>query len=163
MGKIEDNYFNEVFNTDQPKNKDESLEERFEKERLDWSSKIDFMSKKLQKVFELNDLMTIVYTERQRLVEYYYYLLSLLSKVNRQYRKEYAIKYEYYSFGQQIRFPNETSKNNKILSELDEIIRKKDALEIQVKFIDSTIKSIDHVIWAISKRIELENIKYKIQ
>ena len=99
MGKIEDNYFNEVFNTDQPKNKDESLEERFEKERLDWSSKIDFMSKKLQKVFELNDLMTIVYTERQRLVEYYYYLLSLLSKVNRQYRKEYVIKYEYYSIG----------------------------------------------------------------
>jgi len=158
MGQVDESYFNDVFSIDKPKEANETLEEKFAKERLEWTAKMESMSKSLKKVLELNDLMVIVYTERQRLVESYHYLLTVLSKINRKYRADYAAKYDFYSFVNNNRFPNETSKNNKILSELDEIVRKKDAVEIQVKFFDGTIKSVDHIIWGISKRIELEGI-----
>lgn len=136
----------------------ESLEQRFSKERIEWTQKVESMSKKLQKVFELNDLMTTLYTERQRLVEYYHYLLSLLTNVNRNYRKEYAAKYDYYSWQSSQRFPNETSKNNKILSELENTVKNKELLDIQCKFVDQTIKNMDNIIWAIPHRIKLEEL-----
>lgn len=139
--------------------KTETIEKKFDAERLEWTQKIQNMSQTLKKVTLLKELMAEIYTERQRSIEYYHYLISLLSKVNIVYRKLYADKYEYYSFASQKRFPNETTKNNQILSEMKEIIAKKEALDNHAKFMESTGKTIDSLIYAVKYRIEIEQIE----
>lgn len=140
------------------KKEQESLEERFTRERLEWTKKIQDMSLRLKKVFEIQELLTEVYTERQRAVEYNHYLLSLMTRVNVTYRKQYSQKYEHYSFQSQKRFPNEATKNNQILSEMEEVVSKKESLANHAKFMEGTTRTIDNLIFGIKYRIEIEQM-----
>lgn len=139
-------------------NKKESLDEQFTRERLEWSTKVTNMGLQMKKVSNIPELMTDVYTERQLCVEYYHYLISVLIKLNKQYKKEYAIKYDYWSFKSQIRYPNESAKNNKIQTELADMLMQRETVENHSKYIDKTISTIDNIIYAIPKRVELEQI-----
>lgn len=136
-----------------------SLDEKFAKERLEWSSKIASMSKKIRGVSELNELQVDLYTERQIAVEYYHYLISVLSQVNKSYRKQWAEKFEFYTTKADIRYPNEKKKELKILSDISDIVGKREAIDNHSKFIDNTIKTIDNLIYGIKYRIEIEQIK----
>ncbi len=145
-------------NQDETNPNDKSLSEKFEEERIVWNSKIDTLSKKLGKIVTVQELMTDIYTERQRAVDYYHYIISLLIKINKKYRKDYSNKYHYYTYLAQERFPNETTKQTKILTELEDLVEKKDLLEQHSKFITESIKNIDHIIWAITQRLKIEDI-----
>jgi len=136
----------------------ESLEERFSRERLEWSEKIAEISLKLKNIVAIAELMTTLYTERQRAVEYYHYIISLLNGLNKIYNKSYAEKYDYYTTKSQIRYPNETTKVNKIHVDLADIIEKRQALDNHSKFISSTIQTLDNIIFAIPRRVEIEQI-----
>jgi hypothetical protein len=138
--------------------KQKTIEQRFDAERLEWTKKINDMSNQLRKVMEIQDLLTNVYTERQRGLEYYHYLITLLTKINASYRKQYAQKYEHYSFSSQKRFPNEATKNNQILSEMEEVLSKKEALANHSEFMKDTVKTIDSLIFGVKYRIEIEQI-----
>lgn len=135
-----------------------SLEKRFEAERLEWGEKVAEMSSKMRKVFDIPELMTTLYTERQRCVEYYHYLISLLIGINRTYKAKYAERYDFYTTKSQIRYPNETTKINRIQVDLADILEKRETLENHSKFIDKTISTIDNIIYAVPKRVEIENI-----
>jgi hypothetical protein len=154
------NSFDDFLKEDQEQSekKQESLQARFQSERAEWTEKIKEMSKKLKNVLEISLLQVDVYTERQRCVEYYHYIVSLLIKINKEYRKQYASKYDYYTNQSQIRYPNETTKTNKILTELSDIVNKKEALENHSKFVNATISTLDNIIYGIKSRIDLENI-----
>lgn len=136
----------------------ETWEKRFFDERIQWTNRVRQLSEYLKNVMKISELMATIYTERQLAAEYYHYLISLLIKINRTYRKGYADKYEFYSYKSQKRFPNETTKNNQILSELADIVERRESLENHSKFMDTTIKSIDNIIYAIKSRIEIEQI-----
>ena len=136
----------------------ESLETRLSNERLEWSSKIEVMGKKMKNVLGLTELMVEVYTERQRAVEYYHYLISITSRLSKSYRKQWAQKYDHYTYNSQKRFPNEKSKELHILSEISEVVSKREAIDNHSKFIDNTIKTIDNIIYGIKYRIEIEQI-----
>jgi len=136
----------------------ESLESRFKKERLEWRAKIESMSKQMKKVLEISDLMTTVYTERELCIEYYHYLISYLIKINKIYRKKYSERYDFWSFKSQIRYPSDQSKNNKILVEIADLVEQREIIENHSKFILSTCSVIDNIIYAIPKRIEIEQI-----
>jgi len=138
--------------------KKESLEEKFAKERLEWSGKIANMSEQMKSVLKVSELMTEVYTERQRCVEYYHYLISILIKINKEYRKQYSERHDFWSWKSNIRYPNENSKNNKIQTELADILEKRESIDNHSKFIQSTCATLDNIIYAIPKRIEIENI-----
>ena len=152
--------FDDIVNKppDNEVSKKETLEKRFTKERLEWSNKIDLMSKKMKDITKINELMVEVYSERQIAVEYYHYLISILSKLNKNYRAQWAQKYDYYSYKSQQRFPNEKLKERQILSEIAPILSKREDVDNHSKFIDNTIKTIDNIIYGIKYRIELENI-----
>ena len=135
-----------------------SLDLRFSQERTKWNSRIQEMSSKLKRVGEIQELLVEIYGERQRSLEYYHYLISLMNKINTTYRKQYAKKYDYYSFGSQKRFPNDTVKNNQILSEMEDILNKKEAISNHAKFMEGTTKTIDNLIFGIKYRIEIEQI-----
>lgn len=153
------NSFEDFVNTEQPQEEEElSLERRFALERARWTKKIEDMSNKLRKVFDIQELQGTLYTDRQSAVEYNHMITALISKVSRAYRKAYSEKYEHYTFETQRRFPTETAKNNQILADLDDLIEKKEALSNQAKFMENTIKTIDNIIFGVKYRIEIEQI-----
>jgi len=135
-----------------------SLEDTFTKEREKWVKKIQAMSAKLKNILDIQILMVNIYSDRQMAIEYYHKLLSLLVKVNKEYRSQYTTKYNHYSFNSQKRFPNETTKNNQILSEMEDIISKKESMNNMLKYIENTVKTIDNIIYGMKYRIEIEQI-----
>ena len=136
----------------------ETLDTKFSNERLEWSTRVGEMNKQMKGMGPLSELMTEVYTERQRCVEYYHYLISILVGLNKKYRKQYEERYSFWSWKSNIRYPNETSKVNKIQTELADILEKRELIDNHAKFINSTCGTIDNIIYAIPKRIEIENI-----
>ena len=138
--------------------KEESLDARFARERLEWSEKIADMSSKMKNVLQVAELMTTLYTERQRAVEYYHYLISLMIPMSRKYKAAYAERFDYYTNKVQVRYPNESSKHNRIEVDLAELIENRAMLDNHSKFIDRTIGTIDNLIFAIPKRVEIEQI-----
>jgi len=116
------------------------------------------MSKQMKLINTVGELMTEVYTERQRCLEYYHYLISKLIIINRQYRKRYNERLDYWTFKSQIRYPNETSKNNKILTELADLVQRREMVENHSKYILDSKNTIDNLIYAIPKRIDLEKM-----
>ena len=148
----------EDFNINTPQVEKESLVDRFKNEREVWTKTIDKLSKSMKKVSDLPELQTIIYTERQTALDYYHYLVSLVVILSRTYRKQYNDKYDYYTTKSQIRYPNEATKNNRILTDLSEIFQKKEMLENHIKASDNYIKTLDNIIYGISKRVDIENI-----
>ena len=138
--------------------KEESLEERFAREREEWSEKIAQISKKMKQVFDIPELMTTLYTERQRAAEYYHYLITLIIGMNKKYNAAYAERYDYYTTKAQVRYPNESTKHNRILVDLQDMVEKREMVNNHSKFIDKTIGTLDNIIFAIPKRVEIEQI-----
>jgi len=137
---------------------EESLEDRFTRERNEWNEKIANISKKMKNVFEIPELMTYLYTERQIAVEYYHYLISLMIGMNKKYNAAYAEKYDYYTNKVQIRYPNESTKHNRILVDLADIVEKRETVSNHSRFIEKTIGTLDNIIFAIPRRVEIEQI-----
>lgn len=145
----------DLIGDDKPK---ESLEERLSKERQEWNDKIAEIGQKIRKIFDIPELMTYLYTERQRAVEYYHYLGSLMIGFNKKWRSQYNERWEYYTNKAQVRYPNETTKHNRILVDLADFVEKKELIENHMKFMDRTIGTLDNIIYAIPKRVEIEQI-----
>ena len=141
-----------------PDTKEESLDDRFTDERLEWSEKIAKISKSMKQIFDIPELMTTLYTDRQRAVEYYHYLITLIIGMNRTYNKAYAERYDYYTNKIQIRYPNESTKHNRILVDLADMVEKRELVNNHARFVDKTIGTLDNIIFAIPKRVEIEQI-----
>jgi len=140
------------------KSEKQTLEERFARERLSWSAKVKEMSTKLKRALDVAILMTEIYTERQRGLEYYHYLISLLIKINKNYKKSYAERHEYYTFKSQKRFANVAAMNNQISVELEGIVEKREILDNHAKFMLETVKTVDNLIFGMKTRIDIEQI-----
>jgi len=154
------NSFDDFIKENPPENKDreDTMEVRFAKERVEWTEKVKNMSTMMRKIVDTAELMTTLYTERQRGVEYYHYLLTLLSKINKTYRKQYAEKFDFYTYQTQKRFPNERSKEIQIMADLAPTISLRDQIENHSKFIDKTVGTMDNIIFGIKSRVEIEQI-----
>jgi hypothetical protein len=135
-----------------------TLEGRFSEERLSWSAKIKEMAKAFSDIVKTGELMTEVYTERQRALEYYHYIISLLVKLNKKYNKSYSEKWKFYTYDGNERFPNETQKVARILADLADLKEKREALDNHAKFMEGTVKTIDNLIFGIKYKIEITQI-----
>ena len=135
-----------------------TLEERFAAERLTWSAKIKEMSKAFSDIVKTGELMTEVYTERQRALEYYHYIISLLIKINKKYNKLYTEKWKFYKYSSQERLPNDKVIQIRIGSELADLQEKREALENHAKFMEGTVKTIDNIVFGIKYKIEVTQI-----
>jgi hypothetical protein len=157
--------YEEVILTPENKNsfddKDEDIFKRFERERIEWTESIDNLSQQLREIDGLADLQTRVYSERQKAVEYYHYLMSLLANKNREYRKKYKDRFEFYSYSYDLRIKDDL-KASFIANDLSEIFSIKEALENHMKFIDKTIGTVDNIIFGIKHRISIEEYKRRL-
>ncbi len=152
--------FDDFIKENPPDNKEreDTMEIRFAKERVEWTTKVNNMSTMMKRLPDVAELMTTLYTERQRAVEYYHYLISLLSKIGKTYRKQFTEKYDFYTYKTQKRFPNERVKEIQILADLAPTVFLKEQIENHAKFIDKTIGTMDNIIFGIKSRIEIEQI-----
>ena len=148
----------QVETSDGEKSEKDTLEERFARERYEWGGKIKEMSGKLRKALDVAELMTEVYTERQRALEYYHYLISLLIKINKKYSQSFSAKYKFYRYESQERLPNDKLIQIRVNSEIADLKEKREVLENHSKFIDGTIKTIDNIIFGMKSRIDVEQI-----
>lgn len=135
--------------------------QRFERERIEWTETIDSLSQQLKDLDNLAELQTHIYSERQKAVEYYHYLMALLSAKNREYRKKYKERFEFYSFSYDLRIKDDL-KGTFIANDLSEIFAIKEALENHMKFIDKTIGTIDNIIFGIKHRISIEEYRRRL-
>ena len=135
-----------------------TLSNRFGEERIQWTTKIKNLTQKLKNIYKIAELQTELYTERQIAVEYYHYLISLMIKINKVYKTKWAERWEHYTYKSQTRYPNEKEKQTKIISDLRDIIEKREIIENHSKYMDNTIKTLDNIIFGIKARVEIEQI-----
>ena len=152
----ETNEINEITeNNDQQSSQIEDLSFKINKQQDEWTKKVIEISKMLKTAESISENMTILYSERQRIVEQYHFTISLLIKLNKTYRPIYAQKYKQYTFISQERYTNDNARNMRILSEMKDLTFKKESLENHIKFLYNTISSFDNIIYGLKHKIEL--------
>ena len=135
-----------------------ALEESLEAKNAAFRDKVIGLSEHMKDVRGLPDLINVVYSERQVTLEYYHVILQHLSKLNKEYKIEYAKQYNFYKTRSDIRYNSDAAINAQISSVLSDFIYKIELLNNHAKYISETLKTIDDVIYGIQSRIRLEEI-----
>lgn len=136
----------------------QTLEEIVQTQYTYWKEKVDSLNKLLKKLPDLIDLQTIVYSDRQQCLEYYYSLLNKLADHSKQYKKEYASRYNWYKTQAQIRYASDSAINAQIDADLADYSYNIALLNDLAKYIQETLKTIDNIIYGISNRVKIEEL-----
>lgn len=134
------------------------LEESLENKNAAYRDKVIALSEKMKDVRNLPDLMNVVYSERQVTLEYYHLVLQHLSRLNKEYKIEYAKQYDNFKFKVQQRYSTEQSINAQVSAVMADFIYKIELLNNHAKYISETIKTMDDIIYGIQNRIRLQEI-----
>ena len=135
-----------------------TLEEYIAQHQQQWSNVISEMNGMMKKFTDLPDLQMTIYSKRQNALDYYFNLLYQISAMSKEYKKQYAAKYNNYKVNSQIRYNSDTAINAQIASDLADVSYKLTLLENHSKYMQETIKTIDNLIYAISNRIRIEEL-----
>lgn len=135
-----------------------TLEEYIAQHQQQWSNVILEMNGMMKKFTDLPDLQMTIYSKRQNALDYYFNLLYQISAMSKEYKKQYAAKYNSYKVNSQIRYNSDTAINAQIASDLADVSYKLTLLENHSKYMQETIKTIDNLIYAISNRIRIEEL-----
>jgi len=144
-----------------PEQREETLIERFYRERREWETKIKGLASRIKDIDEIASLQVDVYSARQELVEYYHYLVSLIASKNKELRKKKRERIEYYTTG----FDYKLDKDQKqmyIMVDLEDLYTSRDALENHMKYIGASMNTVDNIIFGIKHRITLEEYKRRL-
>jgi hypothetical protein len=128
---------------------------KFEEERAEWTEKIRQLSIRMKNIRELSDVQVELFSSRQILLEYVAKLGQVMTKLNSRYRKDRGDKLRHYSENSQVKY-GANEKTPLIEGDLTELKERIDVVDIQVSFINETIKSVDHMLYGIRQRILLE-------
>ena len=139
-------------------NQPATLEEYIAQHQQQWSNVILEMNNMMKKFTDLPDLQMTIYSKRQNALDYYFNLLYQISAMSKEYKKQYAAKYNSYKVNSQIRYNSDTAINAQIASDLADVSYKLTLLENHSKYMQETIKTIDNLIYAISNRIRIEEL-----
>jgi hypothetical protein len=131
------------------------IEEQFTAEREEWTGRIRELSIRMRNIREIGEVQVELYSDRQRLLEKAYKMGQILSKLNSKYRSEKKAKMMYYSEEHNVRYGS-NEKTTLIEGDLNEIKRKIDVVDNQMSFLNETVKTIDHFLFGIKSRIQLE-------
>ena len=138
---------------DQEKKAD--YKEIFEKERAEWSEKIQVVSLHLKDIRTVAKAQVDLYSYRQNLLEYSFKLAGIISKLNSRYRSEKSRKLREYSENTDVRY-GANEKTVLIEGDLTQITEKIEIVEGHRKFLDQTVQTVDHMLYGVKSRISLE-------
>ena len=145
-------------------NNQNTLEEVFAQRREYWMKWVDDMSTLVKTMDGLLTLQSEIYARRQEAVENYHNLTATLARQTKVYKERYN---EIYNKIRLLKIPNtpnyvyatEVALRNQADGELAQDKYIIDIIENHVSYMDQTIKTIDGLIYTISNRIKIEEIK----
>jgi len=144
-----------------PDQREETIAERFNRERREWEDKVKGLSKRIRDINSIAELQVDVYSSRQQLVEYYHYLVSLIGQKNNEIRKQQRERMEFYRTGYDYKLDKE-QKNLYIRVDLESLFTVRDEMENHMKYISATMSTIDNIIFGIKHRITLEEYRRRL-
>lgn len=139
--------------------KTETMRSQFEKERISWKEKTQAMAHKLHDMGLMVDLEIDLHTERANLLEYKYYLLDILTRLNVSQKTTLSKKTAYYRNLNAKTTITEATK----LAEADMAMDQEryDILKNHVNYMDDTIGGIEHMIYGLKHRKDFEEYRKK--
>ena len=149
-------------NNEQPR---KTLEEQLVEQRAYWYSWINELTKGLKYMDKLPDLQVEVFSRRQEALDQYHSFAAKLAALTKRYKENYAKLYT------EIRpmklapgttammYSTERAINDQIEARLSADKYTIELVESYMNYMDSTIKTIDGIIYAITNRIKIEEIK----
>lgn len=171
-GAIQDGSIHDIFNmeasikasaaekkndikTDEPA---ETLQGRFETDRAHWKNIILGMANKITNMAKIGELQVELYSNRQVALEHNHFLMSLLAKLQKEYKKKYGKKWdEMMNFQDRKMKMGET--NVQVEAHLADHKEKIELLENQINYFQETIKNIDNIIYGLKYRINVEEFR----
>lgn len=146
-------------------NKFAEVEQKFDERRNYWFTWIQDMNESLRKTETIVNLQATVFTKRQEALENYHSLSATLAKRVKIYKEKSANLYKEIRLmktaqgASTFMFTNEGAIREQIDATLSDEKYLIDIMESHLSYLDNTIKTIDGIIFAISNRIKLEEIK----
>lgn len=134
-----------------------SLENKLIQLREEWENEIETMNEEMKTLPKLNDLLNVIYTKRQKLVDLYYGTMGVLKKQVRIYTVKQAELYNQLKTNAQIRY-TETALANQIDAQL---IQQKEIIEILKTFTDfvyETMRTLDNMIYGVNNKIKIHEL-----
>ena len=120
------------------------------------TSKVASLNEKMKNLPGLDELLNVVYAERQNLVEYYSGIMVTMSTLSRNYTKAYAEYYNKLKLGEKgIKYTNEAALNTQIEAQLIDHKEPIQLLNIHIEFLRDTLKNIDGLIYGINNKIRV--------
>ena len=149
------NLFNENLSSDEQK--PQNLDDMLIAYRQQWTNEITNLNEMMKSVHKVDELLTIVYSKRQTLVDYYYGMNSVILKQTNEYKKLYNDMYNNIKLNgyNGMRIATDQNINRLIESELIERKNTIDALANHNSFVKDTISTIDNIIYGINQKIKL--------
>ena len=134
----------------------EDYKKMFEREREEWKEKIQVVSLNLKDIKTVAKAQIDLFGYRQTLLEYSFKLAGIVTKLNSRYRLEKSNKLKDYSERPDVRYGS-NEKTVLIEGDLTLITEKIELVESHRKFMDQTVQTVDHMLYAIKSRIALED------
>lgn len=131
---------------------------RFKRERDEWTQKIQDMSTRMKSIYELADLQTDLYSQRQVAVDYTHTLMTHLTKINRVFRERKTERWEHYTRNYDLRMDKDP-KELHIYVDIADVVERKDYLQNHLEYFRETIRTIDTMCYGIKHRLSLEEYK----
>lgn len=135
-----------------------SYVERFEQERNSWTTEVTGISKKFRDVENMAEVQVELYSRRQLGVEYMHQLMSLQSRLKKNWISEYKKVYDSLLLDQDYRY-SEKEKQRIAEEKTASSKMKLEILQSHVDFFKETIKTIDNMIFGVKHRLEIEDFK----
>jgi hypothetical protein len=134
----------------------EDYKKMFEREREEWKEKIQVVSLNLKDIKTVAKAQIDLFGYRQTLLEYSFKLAGIVTKLKSRYRLEKSNKLKDYSERTDVRYGS-NEKTVLIEGDLTLITEKIELVESHRKFMDQTVQTVDHMLYAIKSRIALED------
>lgn len=141
----------------------ETLNKRFERERKEWEDKILDMTRSMNSMYKLSEVMVDALSQRQIALDYSHTLMDMIVKLNSSYKKKRKERYYWYTNECDQRFTEKMIEQNiDVDLEKDKTIA--DSFNNHLSYIKGTIDTIDKLLYAVNWRMKLEEYKVgKIQ
>ena len=159
---MEDN--NELFqdaveeqNQQQDSSQQQTMTDKLIALRQEWTQEVETLNDSMKNLAEVDHMMNIIYTKRQKAVDLYYGTLGVMNKQLRNYKQQYAALFNSFKTGQQngIRYSSDSAINTQIEAQLIDLKEIIDELRNFTDFMWETVKSIDGIQYAINSKIKI--------
>lgn len=138
--------------------KNDALYVRFSKEREKWSEVVQSLSERLRNIYDVAEMLTDLYSQRQIAGDYIHELVALSAKINRVYRERKKERFLHYTQNYDLRL----DKDPKMLFidvDLADLVERREILQNHLDYMRETLRSIDTICFGVKYRISLEEYR----